>query len=97
MIEASRLSFDPLIGWPLFWGLAALCVIALATYIIAFRKAWLTRTLAAGFGLLALSNPAIIEEEREPLPSVAAIVVDRSDSMGFCGSSKSRPKAMAHD
>mgnify|MGYP001801874555 FL=1 len=83
MIEASRLSFDPLIGWPLFWGLAALCVIALAIYIIAFRKAWLTRTLAAGFGLLALSNPAIVEEEREPLPSVAAIVVDRSDSMEF--------------
>ncbi|MHA7857094.1 MAG: DUF7408 domain-containing protein [Henriciella sp.] len=83
MIEASRLSFDPLIGWPLFWCLAALCVIALAIYIVAFRKAWLTRTLAAAFGLLALSNPAIVEEEREPLPSVAAIVVDRSDSMGF--------------
>ena len=83
MIEASRLSFDPLIGWPLFWGLAIICVISLAVYIIAFRKAWLTRTLAAGFGLLALSNPAIVEEEREPLPSVAAIIVDRSDSMSF--------------
>ncbi|MCH2249278.1 MAG: hypothetical protein MK042_05720 [Cognatishimia sp.] len=83
MIEASRLSFDPLIGWPLFWGLAALFVIALLIYIIAFRKAWLTRTLAAAFGLFALANPAIIEEEREPLPSVAAIVVDRSDSMDF--------------
>lgn len=83
MIEASRLSFDPLIGWPLFWGLAALCAIALLIYIVAFRKAWLTRTLAAAFGLLALANPAIVEEEREPLPSVAAIVVDRSDSMEF--------------
>ena len=83
MIEASRLSFDPLIGWPLFWGLVALCVIALGIYLIFFRKAWLTRTLAAALGLLALSNPAIVEEEREPLPSVAAIVVDRSDSMEF--------------
>jgi hypothetical protein len=83
MIEASRLSFDPLIGWPFFWGLVLICVISLAVYIVAFRKAWLTRTLAAGFGLLALSNPAIVEEEREPLPSVAAIVVDRSDSMSF--------------
>lgn len=83
MIEASRLSFDPLIGWPLFWGLAGLCVVSLIVYLIAFRKAWLTRTLAAGFGLLALSNPAIVEEEREPLPSVAAVIVDRSDSMDF--------------
>ena len=83
MIEASRLTFDPLIGWPLFWALVALCVVSLLVYIIAFRKAWLTRVLAAAFGLLALSNPALVEEEREPLPSVAAIVVDRSDSMEF--------------
>ncbi len=83
MIEASRLTFDPLIGWPLFWALVALCGVSLIVYIVAFRKAWLTRALAAAFGLLALSNPALVEEEREPLPSVAAIVVDRSDSMEF--------------
>ncbi|MEO0699642.1 MAG: hypothetical protein AAFY81_07975, partial [Pseudomonadota bacterium] len=83
MIEASRLSFDPLVGWPFFWVLAALCAVTLVVYVIAFRKAWLTRILAGAFGLLALSNPAIVEEEREPLPSVAAIVVDRSDSMNF--------------
>ncbi|MEL7541942.1 MAG: hypothetical protein AAGJ51_13655, partial [Pseudomonadota bacterium] len=83
MIEATRLSFDPLIGWPLFWALAGLCVISFGVYVMAFRKAWLTRAAAIAFGLLALSNPAIVEEEREPLPSVAAIVVDRSDSMNF--------------
>lgn len=83
MMEVSRLSFDPLVSWPFFWGLVALTVIALAIYVFAFRRAWLTRSLAAMLGLLALSNPAIVEEEREPLPSVAALVVDRSDSMGF--------------
>lgn len=83
MMEVSRLSFDPLVSWPFFWGLVALSVVALAIYIAAFRRAWLSRSLAALLGLLALSNPAIVEEEREPLPSVAAIVVDRSDSMNF--------------
>ncbi|MCR9193528.1 MAG: hypothetical protein NXH88_02280 [Hyphomonas sp.] len=83
MMEVSRLSFDPLVSWPFFWGLVVLTVLALAIYTIAFRRAWLTRSLAAALGLLALSNPAIVEEEREPLPSVAAIVVDRSDSMRF--------------
>jgi len=83
MMEVSRLSFDPLVSWPFFWGLVALTVICLGVYVLAFRRAWLTRSLAAALGLLALSNPAIVEEEREPLPSVAAIVVDRSDSMGF--------------
>ncbi|MEM1147373.1 MAG: hypothetical protein AAGA72_10285 [Pseudomonadota bacterium] len=83
MIQAARLSFDPLLSWPLFWGLAAICALCLVVYVIAFRKAWLTRSLATAFGLLALSNPAIVEEEREPLPSVAALIVDRSDSMSF--------------
>ena len=83
MIEASRLSFDPFVSWPVFWGLAVLILLALGIYIAAFRKAWLTRALGLGLGLLALSNPAIVEEEREPLPSVAAIIVDRSDSMNF--------------
>ena len=83
MMEVSRLSFDPLVSWPFFWGLVAVTVVALSIYVFAFRRAWLTRSLAAGLGLLALSNPAIVEEEREPLPSVAALVVDRSDSMRF--------------
>nr|WP_070961172.1 hypothetical protein [Hyphomonas sp. Mor2] len=83
MMEVSRLSFDPLVSWPFFWGLVALSILSLSVYVTAFRRAWLTRGLAGALGLLALSNPAIIEEEREPLPSVAALVVDRSDSMRF--------------
>lgn len=83
MIEVSRLSFDPLIGWPLFWSLALVSGLCLIGYVAVFGKAWLTRTAALAFAFLALSNPAIVEEEREPLPSVAAIVVDRSDSMNF--------------
>jgi len=83
MMQVSRLSFDPMISWPFFWGVVALSVISFAIYIIVFHRAWLTRGIAGALGLLALSNPAIVEEEREPLPSVAAIVVDRSDSMSF--------------
>lgn len=83
MMQVSRLSFDPLISWPFFWGVVGLSVICLAIYIFVFRRAWLTRCVAGALGLLALSNPAIVEEEREPLPSVAALVVDRSDSMSF--------------
>ena len=83
MMEVSRLSFDPLISWPLFWSLAIASALCLIAYVSVFGKAWLTRALGLAFAFLALSNPAIVEEEREPLPSVAAIVVDRSDSMNF--------------
>ncbi|MEL6858599.1 MAG: hypothetical protein AAFO74_09450 [Pseudomonadota bacterium] len=83
MIEVSRLTFDPWISWPYFWTLVGITLVALLFYIAVFRKAWLTRSLAGAFGLLALANPAIVQEERDPLPSVAALVIDRSDSMQF--------------
>ncbi|WP_233355967.1 DUF7408 domain-containing protein [Henriciella aquimarina] len=46
-------------------------------------QAWLTRALALTALAAALSNPSYVREEREPLPSVAAVVVDRSESMTF--------------
>lgn len=83
MIEASRLSFEPLISWPWFSALAVLCLLVLTAYFMWRGRAWLTRALGLVILLGALSNPAIIQEEREPLPSVAALVLDRSDSMAF--------------
>ncbi|WP_300395499.1 hypothetical protein [Henriciella sp.] len=46
-------------------------------------RAWLTRAAALTALAAALSNPAYVREEREPLPSVAAVIVDRSESMTF--------------
>ena len=46
-------------------------------------RAWLTRACALTVLAAAISNPAYVREEREPLPSVAAVIVDRSESMTF--------------
>lgn len=83
MIEASRLSFSPLVAWPWITALSAITLIVLAIYLSQRGSAWLTRAIAMIVLLAALSNPAIIQEEREPLPSVAALILDRSDSMDF--------------
>ncbi len=83
MIEAARLSFDPLISWPWLWALIALCGASFLAYASLRGRAWLTRALGLAIILAALANPAIVEEEREPLPSVAALVLDKSDSMDF--------------
>ncbi|MEL7127998.1 MAG: hypothetical protein AAGK23_00485 [Pseudomonadota bacterium] len=83
MIDVTRLGFDPLIGWPWLVGLAILATAAWAAYLIFRGRAWLTRGLVLTLLAAALSNPAIVREERDPLPSVAAIVLDRSESMGF--------------
>ncbi len=83
MTEAGRISFDPLLGWPVLWALLAVCALAYLAYLRWRGQAWLTRAAALTALAAALSNPAYVREEREPLPSVAAVVVDRSESMTF--------------
>ena len=83
MIDVTRLGFEPLLGWPILWLVAGIAALAWLAY-IAFRgRAWLTRGLALTVLTAALANPAIVEEEREPLSSVAAVVLDKSESMSF--------------
>jgi len=83
MNEAVRLSFEPFLGWPLFWGLAGLTVLAWVAYLALRGRAWLTRALGLLLLAAALLNPSLVHEEREPLPSVAAVILDRSESMQF--------------
>ncbi|MEL6829737.1 MAG: hypothetical protein AAFO63_06330, partial [Pseudomonadota bacterium] len=81
MTEASRLTLDPLL--PPFVLLVLLTLLGMVWLLYANRrgKAWLSRGIAGLLVLLALLNPALVHEEREPLPSVAALILDRSDSM----------------
>ncbi|HCN91744.1 MAG TPA: hypothetical protein DIT86_00845, partial [Hyphomonas sp.] len=83
MIDATRLGFEPFLGWPILWAVVALAALAWLTYAFLRGKAWLTRGLALTLLAAALSNPSLVQEEREPLPSVAAIILDRSESMEF--------------
>ncbi|WP_297835756.1 hypothetical protein [uncultured Roseibium sp.] len=74
------LAFDPLVP---HWALVAGGVIAvLLTAFSGFLnlRGWLLRTLTMALLLLALANPAVEREDREPLSSVVALVVDKSQS-----------------
>ncbi len=53
----------------------------------------LLRASAVAILLLALANPALIEEEREPLKDVAALVVDETPSVGVADRSADVAKA----
>ncbi|KCZ45366.1 MULTISPECIES: hypothetical protein [unclassified Hyphomonas] len=81
MIEAVRIGFDPFLGWPVLWAVSGIAVLAWLAYIFLRGRAWLTRGLGLTLLAAALSNPSLVHEEREPLPSVAAVVLDRSESM----------------
>lgn len=74
------LSFEPLLGWPLL----ALILVPLLAMVLAglwFRRrgGWL-RLAALTALAAALLNPVLLDEDREPLQSVVALVVDRSPS-----------------
>jgi hypothetical protein len=83
MNDAVRLSFEPFLNWPLFWGLAGLTLLAWFAYLALGGRAWLTRALGLLLLAAALLNPSVVHEEREPLPSVVALILDRSESMQF--------------
>ena len=51
-------------------------------FAIRSRGAWL-RVAALCFLILALANPSFTREDREPLSSVAAVIVDKSPSQNF--------------
>src|SRR5579862_5839918 len=77
------IAFTPLIPSLVLWiALAAIVVVALLLLVGRARGVWL-RLLALGLLLLALANPSFTREEREPLSSVAAVVVDKSPSQNF--------------
>ncbi|MCS0501450.1 hypothetical protein [Ancylobacter mangrovi] len=77
------LAFDPLVSLPLLIAAGAVAgVVALLLIFARTRGAWL-RTLALALAVLALANPSLTREEREPLPTVVAVVVDKSTSQQF--------------
>ncbi len=75
-----NIAFEPFLTLPWLIGiLVPLGLFVLATIFLRMRGG-LIRLLATAALTLALFNPVIINEEREPLKSVVAIVVDRSQS-----------------
>lgn len=85
MLQASRLAFDPLTPWPVLWTLVAAASALWLVYLWLRGRSWLLRALALSVLALALANPLWVEEQREPLKDVVALVLDRSESMNFRG------------
>ncbi|UNE53754.1 hypothetical protein [Bartonella machadoae] len=73
-------SFLPL-SWILFLGGISACFVMIG--LITQRKGSLLRLMALVSLILALLNPMIVKEQREPLKSTVGIVIDRSKSQTF--------------
>ncbi len=74
------IGFEPLLSWT-WLGIVAvpLALLGIAAVALGRRGGWVRLTAVAAL-LLALVNPVLLDEEREPLKSVVGVVVDRSQS-----------------
>ena len=62
---------------------SALAIVLVALLAFARSRGWAVRALALALMVLALANPSFTREDREPLSSVVAVVVDKSPSQNF--------------
>lgn len=83
MSSAVSVAFDPLISWTLIAVLGGIGLVLVLLGLRAGARGTLWRLGAIAVVLAALSNPALVEEQRKPIADVALIVVDDSDSMSI--------------
>jgi hypothetical protein len=87
------LQFAPLLPWPVVIALACVAaVIALLCLFARQRAAWLRATVL-GLFVLALCGPILSRQDRQPLPNVVALVVDRSASQSLGDRTKQTDEA----
>ncbi len=88
-------AFTPLIPAYLLWAACGVALLlAVMLFVVRSRGAWV-RSLALALMVLALANPSFTREDREPLSSVAVVVVDKSPSQNFGDRLKQTEQARA--
>ncbi len=89
------ITFAPLVPAYVLWAAIAVAVVLAAMLGFARSRGWAVRSLALAMMVLALANPSFTREDREPLSSVVAVVVDKSPSQNFGDRLKQTEQARA--
>jgi hypothetical protein len=90
-----KIAIAPILPIPVLLGfvLASVLVLALGFYV--GRRGTLVRALGLALILLALVDPSLVREDREPLKDVVAVVLDRSASQAIGERKEQTDKARA--
>jgi hypothetical protein len=92
---ATTIDFAPFVSVAALWALGAFgAILTLYAIFRRARGAW-ARALTIAAGIFVLANPLIVHEAREPLSDIAAIVIDRSQSMSIETRGADAAKALA--
>jgi hypothetical protein len=89
------IAFTPLVPVIVLWVALAAIVVIGALLLLSRSRGAAVRVLALALVLLALANPSFTREDREPLTSVAAVVIDKSPSQNF--GNRTRETAQAQE
>src|SRR5512132_2204016 len=87
------IAFTPLVPTIVLWIALAAIVVISALLLLGRARGAAVRVTALALILLALTNPSFTREDREPLSSVAAVVIDKSPSQNFGDRTKETEKA----
>jgi len=74
------ISFSPLIPLYALWGIGAVAALLALLAILSRGPIAILRAVALALVLLALANPALVQEEREKVKDIVAVVPDPSPS-----------------
>src|SRR5436190_24401994 len=77
------ITFSPLVPNEILWAALAVAIIVAALLLVIRSRGAIVRAVALGLAALALANPSLTREDREALPSVVVVVVDKSPSQSF--------------
>jgi hypothetical protein len=77
------IAFAPIVPIAVLWAAIAAAVLIAALLLVGRSRGALVRIGALACLVLALANPSFTREDREPLSSVAVVVVDKSPSQSF--------------
>ncbi len=90
-----QILLDPLLPTPLLWAAAALAVAATGIALWRGLSGWWIRGLAALCLVLAIANPALQEEERQPLSDIVIALVDETASQRIGDRAEQMAEALA--
>ncbi|HEU5020188.1 MAG TPA: hypothetical protein VFT69_19675 [Pseudolabrys sp.] len=88
-------SFAPLVPAYAIWAAIGVAVAISALLLLTRGRGALVRAVAMALMILALANPSLTREDRDPIPSVAAVIVDKSPSQEFGDREKQTEAARA--
>ena len=89
------IAFAPLVPAYILWAVIIVAAVVAGLLLFARSRGALIRTIALALMALALANPSFTREDRDPLTSVAAVVIDKSPSQGFGDRAKQTEAARA--